>query len=255
MLSFLSFRSFHSFLVVALAVVLLTTTAGTSTVAEVTTTGTSTVAENASSSSSSLSVAELELEIPWPSGIVIDRVVGPDGAILRYGRLQYNAVSFRPQWQRVGVAEGVLSAARTAALVAQTEEYAHTHGWSRNRHVDYGLRPTKDLPARQLFSTPAAFAAFTDELQARIWPVFSNVFGINASLLRIDDLFVTKYTSTSATENALAPHLDKSPWSFVVALNDDYEGGGTVFVDSRRRWRAPAGAAILFNGKQLHAGE
>ncbi len=32
-------------------------------------------------------------------------------------------------------------------------------------------------------------------------------------------------------------HQDKTPWSFVIALNDDFEGGGTYFVKREKVWK------------------
>lgn len=50
----------------------------------------------------------------------------------------------------------------------------------------------------------------------------------------------------------MAPHQDKNPWSFVVALNDEYEGGGTFFVNEEAVYRPNVGDSIIFYGHQLH---
>jgi hypothetical protein len=82
----------------------------------------------------------------------------------------------------------------------------------------------------------------------------------------INDLFVTKYDAATA-ENKLGPHTDKSPWSFVVALNQGnnnsnndkeagagkFEGGGTYILSSRQLHRPPAGGAVFFSGNNWHA--
>lgn len=55
----------------------------------------------------------------------------------------------------------------------------------------------------------------------------------------------------------MVPHVDGTPWSFVVALNDskEYGGGGTHFINNNLTCRSQkAGSAVLFSGKNLHEG-
>jgi hypothetical protein len=55
----------------------------------------------------------------------------------------------------------------------------------------------------------------------------------------------------------LEAHVDGTPWSFVIALNDskEYDGGGTHFIHSDFTCRPQkAGSAVLFSGKNLHEG-
>ena len=48
----------------------------------------------------------------------------------------------------------------------------------------------------------------------------------------------------------------RSPFAFVVPLNDGFEGGGTQFVelDGAPIFRPAVGAALLFSGKNRHRG-
>ena len=48
----------------------------------------------------------------------------------------------------------------------------------------------------------------------------------------------------------------RSPFAFVVPLNEGFEGGGTQFVelDGRPIFRPAVGAALLFSGKNRHRG-
>jgi len=49
---------------------------------------------------------------------------------------------------------------------------------------------------------------------------------------------------------------DESTHSFVLALNDDYEGGGTYFYESDTVVRPPKGCALSFaGGDMFHGGE
>ncbi len=199
---------------------------------------------------------EIDLDIPWPSGIIIDRMENPhNGEIYRFGRLQYNAVQMRPHWSQIHVIENVITREEGQSIIKKAEDYAAEHGWSKGRHVDYAIRPTKDLPVRTLYPTDEDFAWLQERFENKLWVQYQNYFNINNKLLRIDDLFITKYIANSTNENSLAPHLDKSPWSFVIGLNDDFSEGGTFFVDHKKLWRPPVGAAVIFNGKQYHGGK
>ena len=48
----------------------------------------------------------------------------------------------------------------------------------------------------------------------------------------------------------------RSPFAFVVPLNDGFEGGGTQFVELEGApiYRPAVGAALLFSGKNRHRG-
>jgi hypothetical protein len=80
-------------------------------------------------------------------------------------------------------------------------------------------------------------------------------YGLIKSKLRVSDLFIAKYdASTPDRQRELGPHVDKSQWSFVIALNTDFTEGGTYFFDLEQMWLADAGHAILFHGMHMHAG-
>jgi hypothetical protein len=199
---------------------------------------------------------ELTFDVPSPSGIMIDRLQNPqDGSIYRFGRLRYSMVGVRPEWAKINVVEDVLTPEECKMIIEKAENYSKVHGWSKGRHVDYSVRPTKDLPVKTtLFPTEEEFAWLDDRFKERIWPKFAMYYGLNQSLLSIDDLFLTKYSSDSNTAS-LASHQDKSPFSFVLTLNDNFENGGTFFTKFERVWKGPVGSAIIFHGYQSHGGE
>lgn len=77
------------------------------------------------------------------------------------------------------------------------------------------------------------------------------------SLSLFVELFVVKYEFQEGHQVGLPPHVDGTPWSFVIALNDctEYAGGGTRFIESQVTYRPQkAGSAVLFSGKNLHEG-
>jgi hypothetical protein len=192
------------------------------------------------------------LTIPWPAGIEIDKVTDSEGRTYRFGRLQHNSIGLRPQLRPVSTVDAVFTGEECEAIVARADAHAAEFGWSKGRHVDYDIRPTSDLPVEALYSSTEEFAWLHKRFAEKLWPVLADVYGIDASKIKPTDLFITKYNA-STNERFLAPHKDKSPWSFVIALNSDFEGGGTYFHNDQVTRQIHVGSAILFNGNQLHS--
>lgn len=196
----------------------------------------------------------IEMRIPWPSGIQVDKVQDASGGEHRFGRLQQNSVSLRPEWQAVNLVENVFSVDECKAIINQAEKHAKSFGWSKGRHIDYDIRPTKDLPVDIIYENEKELLTIYDRFETRVYPRIAKEYSINASLLHVTDLFITKYNA-STRERLLGPHKDKSPWSFVIPLNGDFEGGGSYFFDTQELWKPPVGGAVYFSGNQLHGGE
>lgn len=196
----------------------------------------------------------IKLTMPWPSGIQIDKVSDAQGRTYRFGRLQHNAISLRPLWSPVNVVEGVLSEVECNDVIRRAERYAEQFGWSKGRHIDYDVRPTQDLPVPVLYDNEADLQALHHRFKARIYPRIAAEYDLDAGLIHVTDLFITKYDS-ERKERSLALHQDKSPWSFVIPLNADFTGGGTYFPNSKVKYDPPVGSALIFNGIQYHGGK
>lgn len=197
----------------------------------------------------------VRLNIPWPSGIQIDKITGSDGNTFRFGRLQRNAISLRPGSERIFLINGVLSLEECAELVAKAERYAGRYGWSKGRHVDYSIRPTRDLPVEIIFESEDELESLYQSFSGNLWPRMAELFHLDKTKIRLTDLFITKYNSSNSVERQLAPHKDKSPWSFVIALNDGFTGGGTYFQNDDSLHKGSVGDALAFNGNQLHGAQ
>lgn len=195
----------------------------------------------------------IKLVIPYPSGIQVDKVVGSSGQEFRFGRLQHNSISIRPNWSTIKAAEGVFTESECKDIVAQAEQHAERFGWSEGRHIDYDVRPTQDLPVQAIFDE-TFLLKLHDRFATKIWPEMAREYELNPALIRPSDLFITKYNA-SRKENLLGPHRDKSPFSFVITLNSGYEGGGTYFFETETLWAPAVGSALFFSGSQLHAGK
>jgi hypothetical protein len=91
-------------------------------------------------------------------------------------------------------------------------------------------------------------------IKTKLFSRMSADYDLDVSKFYISDLFLTKYDATVENRNMLAPHRDKSQWSFVISLNDDYTGGGTFFAHNQDLWKAPKAAALYFSGTLFHGG-
>ena len=198
------------------------------------------------------SLTSFQLTIPYPSGIEVDRVPQDGGMVLRIGRISHSAVALRPDWQGIHLLEEVLTKKECENIISLAEDHAAVHGWSRGRHIDYAIRPVRDLPVKSIFENPSDYAVLVHRLEETIFKGIIDKFRFTTALT-IQDLFITKYEA-GTKENLLGPHKDVSLWSFVVVLNVDYSGGGTYFFESQSMWRPPLGGAVYFNGKNLHGG-
>jgi len=155
--------------------------------------------------------------------------------------------------------------------------------WTQQRH--YAV-PTHDVPVHTI---PELLKWFQDEFMTNIMQgVLARQFQKKRGCFYVHDAFCVRYTSGSSSNHlpirklcdillpawsnlARAPLIlhfcnlvhcltkqdtDESTHSFVLALNDDYDGGGTYFYDHDKTVRPPAGCTLSFcGGETLHGGE
>ena len=62
--------------------------------------------------------------------------------------------------------------------------------------------------------------------------------------LAIENLFLAKYSAHKGQQRMLSEHLDDSELSFVITLNDAFQGGGTRFIVDDTTVAPNCGAAI-----------
>jgi hypothetical protein len=164
----------------------------------------------------------------------------------------------------------VVDLSRCKTIIATTEEYARRDGgWTTGRHYSV---PTTDVPVHAM---PSVLQWFNQLLSESLGPMLCAQFSRpgHRCTVGMHDVFVVKYSAekqvsddaagdpvtlsaTSAGQRYLPLHADQSSHSFVIPLNDDYEGGGTYFADLASSVRAPAGHLVSFpGGSMLHAGD
>lgn len=129
-------------------------------------------------------------------------------------------------------------------LIYEAEKYAAKHGWTRKRHENY---PTTDLP---LSHFKLGYSMVMSRIYALVIPRIAAVFQFEKEAIDVEDLFLIRYTE--GKQNGLVEHKDGSLFSFVIPLNDDFEGGGTRL--NGRVHSSPIGEALIFCGQQDHSG-
>ena len=55
-------------------------------------------------------------------------------------------------------------------------------------------------------------------------------------------------------QRKLKYHADGTEFSFIVALNDQFEGGGTTFKHNQKKIQLQIGDTLLFSGNNEHKG-
>lgn len=125
-------------------------------------------------------------------------------------------------------------------------ECAEKNSWAKDRHEAY---PTTD----QLFYPWFKNYNFIEKIvQDKIFEKISEVFKVSKKDLHISEMFVVKYRPSH--QDRLAMHQDGNEFSFVMALNDEYVGGGTRFVKSNKYTDLSIGDVAVFSGKEFHEG-
>jgi hypothetical protein len=153
----------------------------------------------------------------------------------------------------VHVAQSLLTEPQCANLVDLAIRYTEANGgWTTGQHKAY---KTTDIDISicggKLLDT------CNDHLRTTILPLMSRLFEFPLCDLATENLFLAKYSASKGQQSALSEHCDDSELSFVVTLNDTFQGGGTRFIaeDTTGTIVAPnGGAGVFFCGRRLHSG-
>ena len=212
---------------------------------------------------------DIQVVIPFPSGIIVDKVVIND-IIYRVGRLQYNSVNLRPNWSSLFIYESLLSPSIVDDIILRFNQYVNINGYNKYRHIDYETRPTQDVQLEQIYDNNndddrQLLSTIYDILNENLYTTITDAYQIHTTnnntysnnKLILSDLFITKYDTDSNHQFAyLDAHKDKTQFSFIIALNnnDDFDGGGTFFFNKQKVIKLKKGGdAVFFNGCQYHS--
>lgn len=133
-------------------------------------------------------------------------------------------------------------------ILAEGITYAQKNKWTTKRHDNY---PTTDNEVTKKWKS---YDYLQEKVNQIIFPKISEMYDVDTKLLHIKELFLIKYEDTK--QNKLDAHVDGNEFSFVLALNspDEYEGGGTYFVNQQKRIQLNKGDCLVFCGQNKHQG-
>lgn len=128
-------------------------------------------------------------------------------------------------------------------LINDANEYAsNSEGYFKNRHINY---PTTDIPVGYLDS----YSIILSKMHI-IFNTINKEYNVDPSLLNVTDIFFVRYDHNK--QNKLNEHKDGSEFSFIITLNDDFEGGGTKINDNV--YKLKIGQCLVFCGQNYHSG-
>jgi hypothetical protein len=153
----------------------------------------------------------------------------------------------------VHVAQSLLTQQECANLVDMAIRHAEANGgWKMGQHKVYRTTDVDISVCGGKFLDTC-----NDHLRTTILPLMARLFEFSLCDLAIDNLFLAKYSAIKGRQSALSEHLDDSELSFIVTLNDAFQGGGTRFYadDTDGTIVKPkCGAGALFCGRRMHSG-
>ena len=136
-------------------------------------------------------------------------------------------------------------------VIQSAEEYckASSTGWTTTRH--YAV-PTTDIPIHEITKL---HHLFTKLWLNKVRPLLRKQFKLSYNRqIFIHDAFLVRYDSSK--QRYLPPHLDESSHSFIIALNSEFQGGGTFIHDLGYVLSPTVGGMVSFEGGSLlHSGD
>lgn len=117
--------------------------------------------------------------------------------------------------------------------------------WSTGRHDHY---PTTDVPMLNLSTNEEKlvepiYEQLITSLQSIVW------YDYGLKVRGIYDMFLVKYDED---QQGLGIHQDQSLLSFVITLNNDFEGGGTIIQELDTSLVHDIGTITVHYGKLQH---
>jgi len=152
--------------------------------------------------------------------------------------------------------------AETDAMVQEIKDSVESNklSWTEKRHDQYATRDIQIVyhssytgEERLQKHAPLTSQNASDALNSKMMNEYRDMFALSDDFpISYDEAFVVHYSPDK--QKSLNVHTDGSPLSFVCALNDDFEGGGTHFPYLDTSCIPKKGECCLFSGQQHHEG-
>jgi len=140
----------------------------------------------------------------------------------------------------------VLSLNECNWIIEESEKYANISGWRQERSDGYKIEDiqTINISSIHYFIHNIVFT--------RIIKYYEKFYNIPGDFIGIIDCSIIKYTEEKV--RSLRSHVDVGDISFIISLNDNFEGGYTFFDLLNKKYSAPTGSALLFCANNRHQG-
>ena len=148
--------------------------------------------------------------------------------------------------QDMKIIENLLTDKECKLIIDEAESIAKKYGWAKKRHSNH---PTMDNEFTKKWKN---YDNIQKKVREKIYSQISKMFHVKKEKLDINEMFVVKYSTDGQRE--LEFHKDGSEFSFIIALNDDYKGGGTYFEQMRKNIKLKKGSCLVFSGQNTHKG-
>ncbi|MEC7984746.1 MAG: hypothetical protein VX278_06260 [Myxococcota bacterium] len=142
----------------------------------------------------------------------------------------------------------ILSRQHCQLFIQEAEKTAaRLGGWTKTRHNE---APTTDIPFNQLGGHHKEPFQRWKKIFIRqvLRPIFRRDY--YAHFQSFHDLFIVRYQAEEQRD--LVTHRDGPPMSFVLQLNDDFQGGGTTINSLSRSLVHNVGDLCVHSGWLLH---
>jgi len=119
--------------------------------------------------------------------------------------------------------------------------------WGTNRHASY---PSTDILLEDL--NERVFKDYKAHVNKFIRPMLIEKYRLNPdnNVLWYYEIFLAKYTPEA--QSYLGAHHDATDLTLVHTLNDDFQGGGTYFIDQGMLLKGNTGDMSVHPGKYTH---
>jgi hypothetical protein len=142
--------------------------------------------------------------------------------------------------------DNIINPTMCRTIIRIAEQHAKkVGGWETDRHDAY---PTTDFDTADI---PELKHPIHNIVYRKIIPKMVKEYDLDPLKLGISEVFIAKYSRNG--QRSLEKHVDGSDFSFVIALNDDFTGGGTKF-QTGFVGKPSVGSAVGFCGQTKHQG-
>ena len=144
------------------------------------------------------------------------------------------------------IIKNIISKSLAQQIIEEAENYAKENKWKTDRHEHY---PTVDNVFTEKWTN---FHIIENIIQKKIYTEIVKLYNVKYNQIGINEIFVVKYDMNG--QKKLEEHKDGSEFSFIIALNDEYQGGGTYFTEIKKQISLGTGDCLIFSGQNKHKG-